>query len=395
MGGMTKRTGTSAGLRVAILPDSFKGSASAAEIAAAMGRGVRQAFSRCGHAVQADMLPFADGGEGTLDAVCSAWSVEPRTVQVTDALGRPVRARYAVSADGRTGVVEAAEANGLPQVSDVPAEPLRASTYGVGGVVSAILEAGCQEVLLCIGGSATTDGGAGLVQALGARLLDGQGEDLAPGGAALAALERIDMSGLDPRASQIRWRIACDVTNPLLGERGAAAVFGPQKGATPGDIQILERGLAQFASVLADYQGRDDREHPGMGAAGGMPLALRSLFEAELVPGGEVVADVLDAASILGEADLVLTGEGRLDAQSLQGKVVDTVRRMTPSRTPVIVVAGAVELEPELLRSSGLTAAFSIASGAQSLEELQATALEKIEATCEQVVSVYLSSWAA
>ena len=389
---MIGTTETSDTLRVAILPDSFKGSATAGEIAAAMGRGVKNAFSHRPETVLVDTLPFADGGEGTLDAVCSAWSIEPRTVRVTDALGRPAQARYAVSDDGRTGVVEAAEANGLPQVSDVPAEPLRASTYGVGGVISAVLDAGCEEVLLCIGGSATTDGGAGLIQALGARLVDGQGDDVAPGGAALTSLQRVDLGGLDPRAAEVRWRIACDVTNPLLGERGAAAVFGPQKGATAEDIEVLERGLTRFAEVLASHQGRDDRDLPGMGAAGGMPLALKSLFGAELVPGGDLVADALGAVPILSTADLVLTGEGRLDSQSLQGKVVDTVRRMTPAGTPVIVVAGAVELGPEHLRSAGITAAFSIASGAQRLEELQATALERLEVTCEQIVAVYLSS---
>lgn len=383
-------------LRVAVLPDSFKGSATAAQAAQAMTAGVERAAQASGRRAEVTALPFADGGEGTLDAICSAWGVEPQQVDTTDALGRPVQARFAVSAaeGATTGLIEAAEANGLPAVSDQPLQPQQATTNGVGTLITAALDAGCDEILLCIGGSATTDGGAGIIQALGARLLDSRGEDLAPGGGALKDLARIDLTGLDPRASQVRWRIACDVSNPLLGPQGAAAVFGPQKGAQPHDVTELDDALGRFADLLAQESGRDLREKPGMGAAGGIPLALASLFDAEIVPGGVLVAEALGARGILERADVVLTGEGRFDAQSLQGKVADTVRRSTPQRTPVFVIAGQVDVTAQQLQESGLTAAFSVANGAEPIEELCAAAVERITDTADQVLRVYLSALA-
>lgn len=387
---------SSSALRVAVIPDSFKGSATASEVAEAMTTGVSRAAASFGVDVHIQTLPFADGGEGTLDAICSAWGVQPRTAEVTDALGRASRGRYAVSAPNtaghRTGVIDAAEANGLPQVSDVPPRPLEATTYGVGALVTAALDAGADEILLCIGGSATTDGGAGLIQALGARLLDERGHELPPGGAALAELHRIDLTGLDPRAQAVRWRIACDVTNPLLGPDGAAAVFGPQKGATDDDVALLDAALTRLADVLASQSGRDARDEPGTGAAGGMPVTLMSLFDAEILPGGALVAETLEARRLTETADLVLTGEGRLDQQSLHGKVVDTVRSITPRRTPVLVIAGAVDITADQQHEAGITAAFSIASGPQSLQELRTHTAERVAATAEQILMVFLAA---
>lgn len=396
------RTSSSA-LRVAVLPDSFKGSATAEAVARAMAEGARRAGTSAGIEVQTEALPFADGGEGTLDAICSAWGIRPQQVSTTDALGREIQARYAVhSVEGTvTAVIEAAEANGLPAVSDVPRQPLRATTYGVGALVSAAVEAGCEEVLLCIGGSATTDGGAGLLQALGVRLLDeagqeiGAAEELGAGGGALADLARVDTQGVDPRVAGLRWRIACDVTNPLLGPQGAAAVFGPQKGAGPVEVEQLDAALGRFADVLAAESGRDIRETPGTGAAGGLPAALVSLFDAEIAPGGELVAEVLGAREVLEQAELVLTGEGRLDSQSLGGKVVDTVRRLTPEQTPVLVLAGSVEISAEELDAAGLTAALSIARGPETLEQLSAEAEDRISGAAEQLIRTYLSGRAA
>ncbi|HEY1133145.1 MAG TPA: glycerate kinase [Nocardioides sp.] len=382
--------------RVVVVPDSFKGSVTAREVADAMAEGVRAAARSLATDPTAEVepeirtLPFADGGEGTLDALLGAWSVAARTTAATDALGRPVEARYGVSPDGSTAVVEAAEANGLPQVSDVPLQPLAATTRGVGALVRAALADGCTEVLLCIGGSATTDGGTGLLSALGARFLDADGVDLPDGGGDLARLDRIDTSGLDPRATEVRWRIACDVTNPLVGERGAAAVFGPQKGATPDDVTTLDTGLRRLAAVLAAQTGMDVATTPGTGAAGGMPAGLCALLGAEIAPGGEIVADTLGLPALLSDADLVITGEGRLDAQSFSGKVVDTVRRLTPAGVPVLVVAGAVEASDEELVAAGITGAFSIASGPASLDDLRAGAAAAITRTTTQVVRVLL-----
>lgn len=390
------RTSSSA-LRVAVIPDSFKGSATAGAVARAMAEGAERACASAGLSAQSAVLPFADGGEGTLDAICSAWGIEPQQAAVTDALGRPAQGRYAVhTVEGTvTGVIEAAEANGLPAVSDVPLQPQRATTYGVGALVTAALDAGCEEVLLCIGGSATTDGGAGLLQALGVRLLDSAGEELGPGGGALADLARIDTHGLDPRVPELRWRIACDVTNPLVGSEGAAAVFGPQKGADPQDVEELDAALGHFADVLAAQAGRDVREIPGTGAAGGLPVALLSLFDAEIAPGGELVAEVLGAQQVMEAAEVVLTGEGRLDSQSLGGKVVDTVRRLTPEQTPVFVLAGSVEISAAELDAAGLTAALSIARGPETLDQLSAEAAGRISSAAEQLIRIYLSGRSA
>ncbi|MDT0327040.1 glycerate kinase [Nocardiopsis lambiniae] len=382
-------------VRVAIVPDSFKGSARAVDVAAAMARGVHDAFAAAGVEVLVHTLPFADGGEGTLDALLGAWGADALTVDTTDALGRPVRARYGLSPDGRTGVVEAAEANGLPLVSDVPLRPLTATTRGIGPLVTALLDAGAEEILLCIGGSATTDGGAGLLSALGARLLARDGSELPDGGGSLTDLHRLDTTGLDPRARSVRWRIACDVTNPLLGETGAAAVFGPQKGAAPDDVRLLDAGLRRLVDVLAELTGDDVRDRAGMGAAGGLPAPLTALLGAEVLPGSRMVAEVLDAERLMADADLVLTGEGRFDGQSLGGKVVDAVRRLAPAGRPVVVIAGDVSVTSEELRRSGVTAAFSTARGPRSLERMREDVLADVEwttANCCRLLAHHFAS---
>lgn len=376
---------------IVCVPDSFKGSASAAEAAAALARGARQVFP----AAEVVELPFADGGEGTLEALLAAWGTEPEEVRVVDAIGRPATARFGRSADGRTAVIEAAQANGLPQVSDVELQPLRADTYGVGLVAADVLDE-VDEILLCIGGSASTDGGTGLLRALGARFLDSAGQEVKAGGQGLADIAAIDASGLHPRAGQVRWRIAVDVDNPLTGPRGAAAVFGPQKGATSDDITTLDAGLTQLAQVLSAHLGSgsdaDAAEQlcarAGFGAAGGIPVTMTTLLEAETVPGSQLVAEAVGLAEALAPADLVLTGEGSLDSQSLAGKVVDAVLHHTPQGVPVIAVAGTVKLSPAECREAGLAAAFSIAPGAASLEDLLTEAESLIEDTAAHVCAL-------
>lgn len=354
-------------------PDSFKGSAGAPAAAAALARGARQAFP----AATITELPFADGGEGTLEALLAVWGTPARTVDVVDALGRPTTARYGLSDDGRTAVIEAAQANGLPQVSDVPLDPERADTYGVGLIAAQVLDDGVDEILLCIGGSASTDGGAGIVAALGAALTDSAGEPIAPGGGGLSALAAVDASGLDPRARTVSWRIAVDVDNPLTGPRGAAAVFGPQKGADAATVTRLDDSLAHFAEVL----GSEHATTPGFGAAGGIPLALTALLGAEVVPGSRMVAEAVGLTEALAGADLVLTGEGSFDSQSLGGKVVAAVRDHSPASASIIVIAGRVGLTTAECREAGITAALSIAPGPADLPELSARAEELIEAT--------------
>ncbi|KUM30982.1 glycerate kinase [Arthrobacter sp. EpRS66] len=381
---------TNGALKVAIVPDSFKGSARASEVATALAQGVSKAAASRNRQVEITAVPFADGGEGTLEALIDAWGTEAITVQTTDALGRPVASRLGLSKDQKIAVVEAAEAAGLPQVSDVPRRPLQASTSGLGPLVSRALDLGVQQIILCLGGSATTDGGTGLLSALGAKFLDEQGQPLPAGGGALAQLAEIDVAELDPRAARVKWQIACDVTNPLLGAQGAAAIFGPQKGASEQDVQVLDRGLARLAEVLEADTGRVLREQPGMGAAGGLAVCLASYFPVELTPGWELVADVLEARRILGSADLVLTGEGRLDGQSLNGKVVCGVLEAAGGNTDVIVVAGSVDLDDEQLDAAGILAAYSIAPGPADLAQLSADALSLVERTAFSVARTYL-----
>ncbi|GGJ51199.1 glycerate kinase [Glutamicibacter ardleyensis] len=377
-------------VNVAIVPDSFKGSARASEVAAAIADGVQAAANSVGRDVAITAVPFADGGEGTLDALTDAWGTEPQSVQTTDALGRAVSSRFGLSADGTTAVIEAAEAAGLPQVSDVPRQPLKATTFGLGALVTQALDLGVQKIILCLGGSATTDGGAGLLSALGAKLLDEQEQELAPGGGLLSKLAGIDVSTLDPRAQQVTWQIACDVTNPLLGANGAAAVFGPQKGASPQDVEKLDAGLRKLADVLEAATGRKIRDRAGMGAAGGLALCIGSYCEVELVPGWELVARAINAHEILSAAQLVFTGEGRLDSQSLQGKVVSGVLQAANRQADVIVIAGSVALDEAALADSGILAAYSIAQGPADLEELSSNALQLIRRTAYSVARTYL-----
>lgn len=381
---------TTRALNVAIVPDSFKGSARASEVAAAMAEGFAKGAASRAREVEITAVPFADGGEGTLEALIDVWGTEAIEVQTTDALGRRVLSRLGLSADQQIAIVEAAEAAGLPQVSDVARQPLDATTYGLGALVAHALDLGVSQIILCLGGSATTDGGTGLLSALGAKFVDANGDQLPAGGGALENLASIDISELDPRAATVQWQIACDVTNPLLGAKGAAAIFGPQKGASQAQVEHLDGALGQLAEVLEAATGRVLREQPGMGAAGGLALSLGSYFDVELVPGWELVAKVLGAHEILDGADVVLTGEGRLDSQSLDGKVVSGVLAASGPGCDVIVIAGSVDLDDAQLEESGILAAYSIAPGPATLAELSADALALVQRTAFSVARTYL-----
>ncbi|MGO0604240.1 glycerate kinase [Brevibacterium linens] len=367
-------------------PDSFKGSASAPAAAAAMARGARAVFPDA----RVAELPFADGGEGTLDALLAVWGTRPRTVDTVDALGRTTSADFGLSPDGKTAVIEAAQANGLPQVSDVELQPERADTYGVGLIAAAALELGVEEILLCIGGSASTDGGTGILAALGARFTDAAGQPVTPGGGGLAAIAAVDTSGLDRRATAVRWRIAVDVDNPLTGPRGAASVFGPQKGADADSVTVLDSGLGHLAGLLtgSSTEARDLAATPGFGAAGGIPLALTTLLGAEVVPGSTMVAEAVGLSEALADADFVLTGEGSFDSQSLGGKVVAAVRDHAPASARVIIIAGRVGLSAAECRDAGITAALSIAPGPADLATLSERAEALIEDTAAQACAL-------
>ncbi|MFI0479935.1 glycerate kinase [Actinomadura sp. 9N215] len=374
------------GLRVVVAPDSFKGGLPAAAVCAAVEAGVRRAVP----AAEVVAIPMADGGEGTLDCFLGARGGDAVEVAATDPLGRPVRARYALSGDGRSAVVELAAASGLPLVEDVPPDPLNAATTGTGELIADAVRRGARDVLVCVGGSASTDGGTGLLRALGVRFLDAAGRDLPPGGAALARLARIDDSGVPDAVRAARFRVACDVANPLVGPDGAAAVFGPQKGASPAQVRELDAALTRFADVVAARSGVRVHDLPGAGAAGGACGGLAGVLGAEPSGGAPLVAEAVGLPAALAGADLVITGEGRVDGQSAAGKVVSAVAALAKEHgIPCIALAGSVAGPLDGLHALGLTAAFSLADGPRTLDELKAEAAPLLTALADQAVRLF------
>jgi glycerate kinase len=341
-------------LRVLLAPDKFKGSLAASGVAAAVGRGLGSRRPD----VEAVALPVADGGDGTLDAAVAA-GFERVPVTVAGPTGEPVHTAYARR--GSVAVAEMADACGLVRLPGGVLAPLTASSRGLGEVVLAALVAGCDEVVLGIGGSASTDGGAGLVEALGARLLDASGAASTPGGGSLTTLARLDLSGVHPAVGATRFVVASDVDNPLLGPSGAAAVYGPQKGAAPADVEHLEHGLTRWADVVADCVGVDLRSAPGAGAAGGVGFAALALLGAELRPGIDLMLDLVGFDDHLPGSSLVVTGEGSLDEQSLRGKApVGVARRAVAAGVPVVAVCGRSLLGDEALRAAGIVASYAL-----------------------------------
>jgi glycerate kinase len=348
--------------RVLLAPDKFKGSLTAAEVARHLATGIRAARSD----VEITVSPVADGGDGLLDAFVTA-GFRRVPVDAVDALGTPVRAAYARHGDD--AVVELAAVCGLAGLGQERA-PMTASSRGVGQVLAAALDAGCTRVVLGIGGSASTDGGAGLVSALGARVLDASGREIADGGVALASVTGLDLGNLHPRLAAASIEVACDVDNPLTGPHGAAAVYGPQKGVNPDEVLRLDDALTHWADVVAAETGADHRDDPGAGAAGGVGFAAVALLGARLRPGVELVLDLIGFGAQLAEADLVVTGEGSLDEQTLNGKapagVADAARR---AGIPVVAVAGRCSLDDVQLKEAGFDAVYTVLGEANSEHE--------------------------
>lgn len=324
--------------RVVVAPDKFKGSCTAREAAEAIVAGLRDAW---GEGFAADVVPMADGGDGTVATFLESGAT-PRSVVVRDALGAPVTATYARM--GGTAILEMAAASGLAQLGTRRA-PRSASTYGTGQLIADAMAGGAERIVLGIGGSATTDGGAGALAALGMRFLDASGALLEPAPAALAALASVDAAGLDPRLARVRLEIACDVENPLLGPAGAAAVYGPQKGADAADVAFLESVLARLAGIAVAASGHDLRALPGAGAAGGLGWGLATFAGARLARGFDLVAMTQGLAAKLAGAALCVTGEGRVDGQSLHGKVVGGIAALARATgaVPVVAIGGSVD----------------------------------------------------
>jgi glycerate kinase len=355
-------------MRIVIAPDKFKGSLSAPEVARHLDTGLQAAT---GHNLDVVRIPVADGGEGTLDAAVGSGFTR-RSALVSGPTGQPLRAEFAVR--GREAVIEMAAASGLavlPTEGGSAGMPdsvtaRNATSLGTGELIRAALDAGCRQIILGVGGSANTDGGAGVLQGLGAQLLDAEGNELPPGGAALARLDRIDFSGFDSRLDEARFVLASDVDNPLLGTEGAPAIFGPQKGATPEDVATLDAAVSHFVNVLAAEIGPralKAADAPGAGAAGGVGYAAIAVLAATRRPGIDVVLEFTGLADRLAGADLVITGEGSLDEQSLLGKTpMGVARAAARAGVPVVAVCGRTTLTPEQQKDSGFRQVYPLTS---------------------------------
>ncbi|MBV8607160.1 MAG: glycerate kinase [Singulisphaera sp.] len=375
-------------MRVVVAPDKFKGSLSAPEAARAMARGVAAAVP----AAAIDVVPMADGGEGTVEALVAATSGTSREAVVAGPLGEPVRARFGMLGDGHTAVLEMAAASGLALVPRDRRDPSRTSTRGTGELLLAAVEAGARRVVVGIGGSATNDGGAGLGQALGYRLLDAEGREIGPGGGALDRLAAIDASGRDPRLEGVEVAVACDVDNPLCGPRGASAVYGPQKGADPAMVAALDRNLDHLARVLERDLGVSVRDLPGAGAAGGLGAGLVAFASGRLEPGIALVIRAVGLADRLRDADLCLTGEGALDASSAFGKTPIGVARLARSLgCPTIALAGTVGEGAAAVLEQGIDAFFSICPGPITLDDALARGATLLEHASAQATRAFLA----
>ncbi|MFB4390679.1 MULTISPECIES: glycerate kinase [unclassified Pseudomonas] len=373
-------------MKVVIAPDSFKDSLDAAAVARAIAAGLAQVWPEA----ERIECPMADGGEGTMEAILAASHGELRRQRVRGPLGREVEAGWGWLADSRTAIIEMAQASGLQLLASNERDACRSSTWGTGELIAAALDAGASRIVLAIGGSATNDGGSGMLRALGLRLLEGDGQALPEGGLALAQLARVDASALDPRLAEVQVEVAADVDNPLCGDNGASAIFGPQKGASPEQVQALDAALGHFADHCAQLLGEDVRDFPGCGAAGGMGFAAKAFMGARFRPGVEVVAELAGLDALVQGADLVITGEGRFDAQTLRGKTPLGVARVAKRHgVPVLVLAGTLGEGYEQLYGHGIDAAFALASGPMTLERACAEAGQLLTARARDIARLW------
>jgi glycerate kinase len=353
-------------MKIVLAPDSFKESMTASQAVVALRKGVQAVWPDA----ECVGVPMADGGEGTVDAVVDALGGERIIIEVADPLGRPVRAKYGYIACRRLAVIEMATASGLELVAQKDRDVLRASTFGVGQLICSALDHGATELLIGLGGSATNDAGAGMLAALGVVFKDAHGAALSPGGADLRQLRHIDLSGLDPRLADVRIKIASDVTAPLLGTNGASAVFGPQKGATTANVELLEAALTHLVAVTEATLGRARPELPGAGAAGGLGFALLEFLSAECHPGVEVIAETVGLEQALIGADFAFTGEGSVDAQTMLGKTPFGVALAAGrAGARVVIFAGRVAADAHVLLDHGVDQLVAITAPGTPIEQ--------------------------
>ena len=369
-------------MKVVLAPQEFKESLRGIEIARAMREGVLRVWPNA----ETELIPVADGGDGTLQSLVDASGGEILTATVNDPLERPIDAIWGALGDGQTAVIEMARSSGLALLTPEERNPLITTTYGVGELMLRALDAGYRHLIIGIGGSATNDGGAGMAQALGVKLLDSDGNQLARGGGALSELDRIDVSGLDPRLVNTTIDVACDVNNPLCGETGASAIFGPQKGADTDTVKYLDKALHRLGTLLKRDLGKDVMGVPGAGAAGGLGAGLMAFTNARLRPGADIVIDALDLDARLDGAALVIVGEGQTDHSTIFNKAPVAVAQRAKGRgIPTVAISGSLGEGYELVHEHGIDAAFSILAGCMSLEDAMSETATLVSNATEQV----------
>ncbi len=379
-------------MKIIIAPDKFKGSMSAAEAADLIEEGIKKVIT----GANIIKFPLSDGGEGLVESLAGKPGGTRETIPVTGPIGKPVNAQLGLIDAGKTGVIEMAAASGLALVPEKDRDPSVTTTYGTGELILAALDRGCEILIIGIGGSATNDGGAGMARALGAQFLDRDGRPLDEGGGALQQLERIDISGLDPRLNKVEVLVACDVDNPLTGPRGAANVYGPQKGASQAMIKELDRALENYARVIKKDLGVEVKDIPGAGAAGGLGAGLITFLQAKLLSGIDLVLDALKIEEYLPGCNLLITGEGKLDTQSAYGKApVGIARKAKDFDVPVIALTGQLEGDLDIFHREGITACFSIADGPLALEESIQRGPDLLKIKTAELIRVWITARSA
>ncbi|WP_318466932.1 glycerate kinase [Photobacterium leiognathi] len=373
-------------MKIIIAPDSYKESLTAMEVATAIENGFRQVMPNAEYI----KLPMADGGEGIVQSLVDASNGTIIERSVTGPLGEQVNGFFGLMGDGKTAIIEMAAASGLHLVSPELRNPMLTTSFGTGELILAALDKGVKHIIVGIGGSATNDGGIGMAQALGVRFLDENNKPIHYSGGALDRLHRIDISNIDSRLVSVKLEVACDVDNPLCGEKGASQVFGPQKGATPEMVTQLDNNLSHYAEIIKRDLGKDVKDMAGAGAAGGMGAALLGLFNAQLRPGIEIVMDAVNLADVLQDADLVITGEGRIDSQTIHGKTpIGVARAAKRFNKPVIGIAGSLSYDCNIVHEHGIDAVFSVVPRSVSLAEALAEAAINVELTARNVAAIY------
>lgn len=373
-------------MKIVVAPDSFKESLSAMEVAQAIEKGFRAVFPDA----QFEKIPMADGGEGTVQSLVDATGGKIITKEVTGPLGEKVTAFFGVLGDGKTAVIEMAAASGLHLVPVEKRNPLLTTTRGTGELILAALDEGVDHLIIGIGGSATNDGGSGMAQALGARLLDKDRNEIAPGGGSLDKLANIDISELDARLQNVKIEVACDVDNPLIGQDGASHVFGPQKGATPEMVEQLDQNLAHYATILARDLGKDVAHIPGAGAAGGLGAGLLAFLDAELKSGIDIVIAATDLEEKIKDADLVITGEGKIDSQTIHGKTpIGVAKAAKKFNIPVIAICGSIADDADVVHDHGIDVLFSSLMRITTLEEALESGASNVEKTARNIAALY------